>query len=75
MPEERHDRRFWLQLKGVFQATDVWVNGHHAGRHVSGYTSFGFDVTEFLHHDVPNLVAVKVDDVWILSLLPPRKRT
>jgi beta-galactosidase len=63
VPEEQHDLRSWLHFKGVFQVADVWINGRHAGQHVGGYTSFAFDVTEFLQRGRPNLLAVKVDDV------------
>ncbi len=63
VPEEQHDRRSWLHFKGVFQVADVWINGRHTGQHVGGYTSFAFDVTEFLQRGRWNLLAVKVDDV------------
>jgi hypothetical protein len=50
-------------FKGVFQIADVWVNGKLAGRHVGGFTGFQFDVTDLLKWNVPNLLAVRVDDV------------
>jgi beta-galactosidase len=36
-------------------------------------TSFGFDVTELLYHGVPNLVAVKVDDVLDPFIAPAQE--
>jgi len=73
LPEGQHDRRFWLQFKGAFQVADVWVNGHDAGRHVGGYTSFGFDVTGFLHDNARNVVAVKVNDVLDPFIAPAQE--
>lgn len=62
-PADWEGRRVWLHFNGVFQVTNVWVNGHHAGEHVGGYNSFAFDVTPYLAWGTSNLVAVKVDSV------------
>ena len=73
VPAGEGGRRCWLQFKGVFQVADVWINGRHAGQHVGGYTSFDFDVTEFLQSNRPNLVAVKVDDVLNPFIAPAQE--
>jgi len=40
---------------------------------VGGYTGFGFDLTEFLHHGAPNMIAVKVDDVLNPFIAPAQE--
>ncbi len=68
-PEWR-SRRVGLDFKGVFQVADVWVNGRHAGQHTGGFTGFQFDITDQLHWDAPNLLAVRVNDVLDPEIAP-----
>ncbi len=54
------DKKFFIQFDGVYMNADVWVNGHHLGNHPYGYTSFIFDLTDYLRFDSSNLIAVEV---------------
>lgn len=50
-----------ILFEGVYMNADVWLNGHHLGNQAYGYTSFHFDVTEFLNFDgTSNRLAVEV---------------
>src|SRR6516225_5843673 len=40
LPSEWTGRRIAIRFKGVFQIADVWINGHHLGTHVGGFTGF-----------------------------------
>jgi beta-galactosidase len=51
-----------LNFEGVFQRTDVWINGQFLGRHNNGYVSFKHDITPFLNKDGNNVIAVRVDN-------------
>ena len=51
----------WLEFDGIYMNSDVWINGHYLGNHPYGYTSFFYDVSEFLE-DGENVIAVKVDN-------------
>ena len=51
----------WLEFDGVYMNSDVWLNGHYLGNHPYGYTSFFYDVSEFLKKG-ENVIAVKVDN-------------
>ena len=62
--------RVWLEFKGVFQVADVWINGHHLGRHVGGFTEFQFDLTDNLKWGDGNLIAVRVNDVLSPEIAP-----
>ena len=35
----------------------VWVNGHEVGTHPYGYTSFSFDITDYVKYDGENTIA------------------
>ncbi len=69
-PESWRGRRVWINFKAVFQIADVWVNGHHVGGHVGGYTGFALDITDFLRLGDSNLVAVKANDVLSPFIAP-----
>ena len=54
-------RRTLLYFGAVNYDAHVYVNGHHVGHHVGGFTPFNFDVTDQLK-DGENFVIVKVDN-------------
>ena len=54
-------RRALLYFGAVNYDAHVYVNGHHVGHHVGGFTPFNFDVTDQLK-DGENFVIVKVDN-------------
>ena len=61
IPESDLGRRISIEFDGVYRDSVVWVNGHRMGRHESGYTSFHYDVTDFLNYGGKNVVTVRVD--------------
>ena len=66
LDEADRGRRIALEFDGVYRNCTVYMNGHFVGRHLSGYTSFGYDVTEVCHFGAENggaenAVAIFVD--------------
>jgi len=61
IPESDLGRRISVEFDGVFRDSVVWVNGHYLGREESGYTSFGYNIGEFLNYGGNNVIAVRVD--------------
>lgn len=61
LPESDASRRIRIEFDGVYRNCSVFCNGHFVGRHLSGYTSFGFDITEVCEFGGDNAVAVHVD--------------
>ena len=47
----------FLEFRGVGQSAEVYLNGNFIGRHDGGYSTFRFDVTEYL--DKNNLLVVR----------------
>jgi beta-galactosidase len=70
VPAEWRDRRVWIEFKAVFQVADVYINGYHLGRHVGGFTGFGFDMTDHLKFGGTNLLTVQVNDVLDPNIAP-----
>ncbi|WP_183580620.1 beta-galactosidase GalA [Mucilaginibacter sp. X5P1] len=50
-----------IAFDGVFRNSMVWVNGHYLGTEESGYSSFEYNISEYLNYGGNNVVAVRVD--------------
>ena len=61
LPKADAGKRLWLEFDGVYRNCTVFLNGWYVGRHVSGYGSFRFDVTDVAEVGGTNLLAVHVD--------------
>lgn len=61
LPESDRGRRIAIEFDGVYRDSSVYCNGHFVGRHLSGYTSFGFDITDVCNFGGANSIAVHVD--------------
>ena len=48
---------------GIFQKSDVYINGHHLGTHPYGYSSVYYDLTPYLHFGAENVIAVRSSTV------------
>ncbi|MBN1757955.1 MAG: beta galactosidase jelly roll domain-containing protein, partial [Chitinispirillaceae bacterium] len=47
VPQGDHTQRVFLEFEGAMQSADVYLNGERIGGHgASGYTAFGFDISE-----------------------------
>jgi len=61
VPKSDLGRKISIEFDGVFRDSVVWVNGFYLGRESSGYTSFNYDLTDYLNYGSDNVVAVRVD--------------
>ena len=50
----------YIYFEGVYNRSDVYVNGHHLGNRPNGYASFMYDLTPYLKEG-DNVVSVCVD--------------
>lgn len=62
LPDTRHDASILLEFDGVYQNSEVWINGTHLGLRPYGYIPFAYDLTAFLRKKGDNVVAVRVDN-------------
>jgi len=63
LPAADKDKLIYIGFDGVYQKSDVWINGHHLGFRPNGYISFQYDLTPYLNFGAKkNIVAVKVDN-------------
>lgn len=61
IPETKTPKRFYLYFEGVYNRSEVYVNGQLVGKRPNGYVSFLYDITEYLKTGKNNRLAVKVD--------------
>jgi beta-galactosidase len=63
VPDSFKGRQIGVEFDGVYENSDVWINGHWLGKRPFGYISFHYDLTPFLNfNQQPNLLAVRVDN-------------
>jgi beta-galactosidase len=62
VPASSKGKLVYIDFDGVYQKSDVWVNGHHLGFRPNGYISFRYDLTPYLNFGGNNVIAVKVDN-------------
>ncbi|HEY1806188.1 MAG TPA: glycoside hydrolase family 2 TIM barrel-domain containing protein [Terracidiphilus sp.] len=62
VPESYRGKVITLEFDGVYQNSDVWINGHHLGRRPYGYIPFVYELTGQMKFGADNVVAVRVDN-------------
>lgn len=62
LSDEMADKTVVLNFDGVYSDAYVYVNGSLIGEHHYGYSSFAFDISDYLTYDgkTENVIAVKV---------------
>lgn len=61
VPEETQNHKVFIYFHGIYNNSEVWINGHYLGKRPNGYISFEYDLTPFVNFGGTNTLAVKVD--------------
>jgi beta-galactosidase len=61
IPAEDRGKQLAIKFDGVFRDSKVWLNGHYMGSHMSGYSEFTFDITDYARYGGKNVMVVRVD--------------
>lgn len=61
VPKEDLGKRLEIEFDGVYRDSTVWLNGFQLGVEPSGYSSFHYDMTDYINYGGPNVIAVRVD--------------
>jgi beta-galactosidase len=69
-PAAWRGKRVFADFDGAMTASTVAINGHSFPEYKGGYTPFSMELTEHLHHDADNVLAVKLDSTE-RSDIPP----
>lgn len=61
IPSAKKGEKVFLYFEGVYNRSEVFVNGKSVGIRPNGYLSFAFDATPFVKYGEKNTIAVRVD--------------
>jgi hypothetical protein len=62
LPEEAKGKKVYITFEGVYNNSQVWCNSYYIGKRPYGYSTFTYDITDFVSFgDNRNVVSVKVD--------------
>jgi beta-galactosidase len=56
------DKKLTIEFDGIYQNSEVWMNGNYLGKRPYGYVPFYYDLTRYAKFGTDNLLAVKVDN-------------
>jgi beta-galactosidase len=62
LPESYKDRTVLIEFDGIYQNSEVWINGQYLGKRPYGYIAFSYDLSPHLKAGGDNVIAVKVDN-------------
>jgi len=63
LSDQDKDKLVFVDFDGIYQNSEVWINGHYLGKRPYGYISFRYELTPYLiYGDGKNVLAVKVDN-------------
>lgn len=63
-PANISNKLLYIEFDGVYRNSEVWINGHYLGKRPYGYSSFRYEITNYLKHGSAkqNILVVKVDN-------------
>jgi beta-galactosidase len=61
IPSTEKNNKVFISFDGVYNNSEVWINGTWLGKRPNGYISFQYDLTPYIKFGKDNLIAVKVD--------------
>lgn len=61
IPDDKTGEKVYLYFEGVYNRSEVFINGQSLGKRPNGYISFMYDATPYVKYGEENVIAVKVD--------------
>lgn len=61
IPQNKTGEKVYLYFEGVYNRSEVFINGHSLGKRPNGYISFAYDATPFIKYGAENTISVRVD--------------
>lgn len=61
VPQDKQGEQLYLYFEGVYNRSEVFINGHSLGKRPNGYISFMYNATPYIKYGEDNVIAVRVD--------------
>jgi beta-galactosidase len=62
VPSSWQGKHVSIYFEGVYMNSEAFINGKSLGVHPYGYTSFYYDLTQYINYNKENIIAVRVDN-------------
>jgi len=62
IPASYRNKKVTIEFDGIYQNSEVWINGQYLRKRPYGYISFYYDISPYLNFSGENLMAVRVDN-------------
>lgn len=62
VPESHKGKVVVVEFDGIYENSEVWINGQYLGKRPYGYVPFSYELTPHLNFGRDNVIAVKVDN-------------
>ncbi len=63
IPSDFRNKRVFLRFDGVYTVGRIWVNGHFAGAHYGGFTSWNLEITDYVTAGKDAWLTVSINDL------------
>lgn len=61
VPQNQQGKKVYLYFEGIYNRSEVYLNGQLLGKRPNGYISFMYDATPHIKYGQDNVIAVRVD--------------
>lgn len=61
VPQDKQGEKVYIYFEGVYNRSEVFINGHSLGIRANGYISFMYDATPYIQYGKDNVITVRVD--------------
>ncbi|MFC3199825.1 sugar-binding domain-containing protein [Parapedobacter deserti] len=61
VPASKRGEKIYLYFEGIYNRSEVYLNGQLLGKRPNGYVSFMYNATPFIHYGGDNVIAIRVD--------------
>lgn len=61
IPQKQEGNKVYVYFEGVYNNSEVFINGKWIGKRPNGYVSFMYDLTPYINFGGRNVLAVRVD--------------
>lgn len=63
LAQAEQGQRIFIAFEGVYENSEVWINGHFLGKRPNGYIGFEYELSPYLYWDGRvNLLSIKVNN-------------
>ena len=59
--ENSKGEKLYIYFEGIYNRSEVYMNGHLVGKRPNGYISFMYDITPYIKYGEENTITVRVD--------------